>query len=194
MDEDEQEATSPAHLAQHGDDAGEKKLALVRVADSRRVQELKDVEDGSALECGAPGNRVKTSTIGRAGLARCLGDIQGNRGAGPAKLVAQVGVAARAVIRTASARNSMAQRYTSSRSKSRSGRSMSTHRLRPATVAFSSSSSFSTARARPLPRDRARTSSLVPERSQPNLATIRLRSRSRLAPSRRASTKRAGEP
>ena len=50
MDEDEQEATSPAHLAQHGDDAGEKKLALVRVADSRRVQELKDVEDGSALE------------------------------------------------------------------------------------------------------------------------------------------------
>ena len=95
MYEDEQEATSPAHLAQHGDDAGEKKLALVRVADSRRVQELKDVEDGSALECGAPGNRVKTSTIGRAGLARCLGDIQGNRGAGPAKLVAQVGVAAR---------------------------------------------------------------------------------------------------
>ncbi len=86
---------SAAHFAQHGDDARKEELASSRVIGSRRVQEPEDVEDGGALERRTPRDGVKTRPIGRAGLARGLGDVQRNRSTGPAELIAQVGMSAR---------------------------------------------------------------------------------------------------
>jgi hypothetical protein len=63
---------SATHPAQHGDDAREKELALGRVVGGRRVEELKDVDDRSALERRAARNGMKTCTIGPSGLARGL--------------------------------------------------------------------------------------------------------------------------
>ena len=99
----------------------------------------------------------------------------------------------RDAIRTASARNSMAQRYTSSLSKSRSGRSMPTRRIADGTVASSSSCTCST-----LVTALVRVIAHVPRVSAPNVSAAPRNLAVSLTvsteASRRASTKPTGEP
>ena len=89
------EAVASAHLAEHFDDADQERLGLGSVLLGHDVEQTNDVEQSARLHGRAASDGAEPGAVrGLAVSASALGDIQGNRDSGTAKLVRQGSLAA----------------------------------------------------------------------------------------------------